>query len=109
MNKLIKYSMLCLGAVLCTTTLTSCPGARAATKIGLKVTTRATTKIGSKVTKTTTRATGTSRSSGHSPLRFVDEAYKFYPGNQNNNDNNRFNSNRSYNYGGGRSYGGYRY
>ena len=97
MNKLIKYSMLCLGAVLCTTTLTSCPGARAATKIG------------SKVTKTTTRATGTSRSSGHSPLRFVDEAYKFYPGNQNNNDNNRFNSNRSYNYGGGRSYGGYRY
>ena len=32
MNKLLKYLGLCLGAIVCTTSLTSCPGARAASR-----------------------------------------------------------------------------
>ena len=32
MKSLIKYSVLCLGALMCATSLTSCPGARATAK-----------------------------------------------------------------------------
>lgn len=93
MNNIIKYSALCIGAILCATSLTSCPGARAASKVG---------RSASHATRPATR-------SGSSYLRRAGDAGSLYVDYRRNQDRNNNYNNYSYGYGGGNSYGGYGY
>lgn len=96
MNKFLKYTVLCFGAIMCTTSLTSCPGARAA----------------SKAASTTGRSAGNyGRSLRSAAQKTCDVGSNFYNLNDDNQRRNRNYSNYSNynNYSYGNSYGGNRY
>ena len=100
MNNIIKYFTLCLGAILCTTSLTSCPAGKAAATAG-----RSSRAYG-KAAKTATA--GPSKRSYGETVQSAVSTYIDYNNSQKKNNYYHHNNNYSYGYTGGNSYGGYR-